>query len=321
MQQHPGWTEVESVVYCPGSWFFLLIGGFFALFGSIGFVEFTPPPGAQVWTAKTITAMFAILGSPLLLVGLLRIAFPACIRHADPTALPHVPPEPVIRQGSVVHVRLTHEIVENASGWEFRPAERLWRNDRQFFLGFGAAFLAGFSALLAWLVHRDGNFGWAMSTVCAILLTLVCGGSAFLLLGMMVRAGYKRLSRLTIPRSGDSLELDEVDEPEVENADLLEGLQWVFLGNSKRHQLSIPHALIVAVQLCPWKFVVGHESTWAVQGLLVFESNSDTECRRVPILLTSDFVRAARLMQKLALVLNVPYLFCADAAGWEVSFR
>jgi hypothetical protein len=36
-------------------------------------------------------------------------------------------------------------------------------------------------------------------------------------------------------------------------------------------------------------------------------------------LLTSDFVEAARLMQRLAETLKVPYLFCADGEGWKAE--
>ena len=40
---------------------------------------------------------------------------------------------------------------------------------------------------------------------------------------------------------------------------------------------------------------------------------------RQPVLLTSDFVGAARLMQRLAMALDVPYLFCADAEVWKAE--
>jgi hypothetical protein len=40
---------------------------------------------------------------------------------------------------------------------------------------------------------------------------------------------------------------------------------------------------------------------------------------RLPITLTSDSAGAARLMQRLAATLEVPYLFAADAAGWQAE--
>jgi hypothetical protein len=50
---------------------------------------------------------------------------PAHVRHAAPGVLPNVPQEPVVCEGSFVHGRLTHELWEDARGWQFRPAGRL----------------------------------------------------------------------------------------------------------------------------------------------------------------------------------------------------
>lgn len=140
---------------------------------------------------------------------------------------------------------------------------------------------------------------------------------------MVMRSGYRRLARLTIPRNGNELELDSSAEPNLEKADLRQGLEWIFLGETKRQRLTLPRELVGAVQLCPWKFVVassgGRQITWAVQGLLVLASSEEAVYHRLPILLTSDFGGAARLMQRLALTLNVPYLFCADAEGWQAE--
>ncbi len=52
---------------------------------------------------------------------------------------------------------------------------------------------------------------------------------------------------------------------------------------------------------------------------MVLASSDRAEYRRLPILLTGDFAGAARLMQRLARTLQVPYLFCGDAAGWKME--
>ncbi len=152
-----------------------------------------------------------------------------------------------------------------------------------------------------------------------MLATAVCGGSAFLLIGMLIRSGYRRLSVLTIPRGGNDIELESAEPPKLEKADLAEGLKWLFIGETKRQRLTIPRELIVAVQLCPWKFATTTERSWAAQGLLVLVSLDTVVYHRLPLLLTNDFVGAAQFMQGLARTLNVPYLFCADAAGWEAE--
>ena len=138
-----------------------------------------------------------------------------------------------------------------------------------------------------------------------------------------MRSGYRRLSKLTIPRDGSDLELESAATPNVEKTGLIEGLKWVFAGGTEKRRLPIPREMVVAVQLCPWKFAVvrsaDRSTTWGVQGLLVLASPESTEYHRLPLLLTGDFVGAARLMSALTRTMQVPYLFCADAAGWEAE--
>lgn len=319
------WREMVSEVYRPGRWLGLSVGTVFLLIGAVGGLGIGGlwPAGAAGWIVGLGAAVFALLGVVVfgtILGGVLR---PARVRHASPDVLPNVSTEPVSLAGSVVHGRLTHELSEEAQAWQFRPAGHLWRNDKRFLFGFGAPFLLFFAGLLTWVFHTQQNIAsWFVSAAYAIAVTALCGGSAFLLIGMMMRSGYRRLCRLSIPRDGSDLELDSPEEPKLEQADLLEGLTWVLLGATKRQRLTIPRALVQAVQLCPWKFVLAgsgqRQITWAVQGLIVLAS-SGTEYRRLPILLTGDCVGAARLMQRLAETLRVPYLFSADAAGWRTE--
>ena len=63
------------------------------------------------------------------------------------------------------------------------------------------------------------------------------------------------------------------------------------------------------------------EATWAVQGLLVLASPAETVYHRLPLMLTANFAGAARLMERLAATLGVPYLYDADAAGWQAEAR
>jgi len=320
------WREVESEVYRPGRWLALSIGAVFLLAGIIGFVAIgdAVPPGLPYWLAKLGTGVFAFLGGTVAAVTIGSIIRPARVSHASLDVLPSVPKEPVICEGSVVYGRLTHELCEDAQGWQFRPAEHLWRTDKGLLFGFGIPFLVLFSGLLTWVLHSQLELGgWAVAGMLGVLITVACGGTAGLLIGMMMRAGYRRLSRLAISRNGNDLELDSPEEVIAEKADLTEALKWVFLGNTKRHRLSIPRESVVAVQLCPWKYVVegpsGKLTTWAVQGLLVLASSKEAVSHRLPVLLTGDFVGAARLMRRLADALHVPYLFCADAEGWRVE--
>jgi len=322
---NPDWPQVESEVHRPGRWLALSVGTLFLLIGGVGIstIGNLVPPGVPLWIAKLGTVVFALLGGVVLAWAVGSIILPARVYHAAADVLPNVPKAPVIREGSVVHGRLTHELWEDAQGWQFRPAEVIRRNDRGFLLGFGVPFLTAFSVFLAWVAHSRWNFGWPLSVVCGTVITLVGGGSTFLLIGMMMRSGNRRLSRLTIPRHGDNLELDSSEEINPAKVDLAEGLKWLFQRGSKRQRLAIPRELVTAVQLCPWKFAVtegiGQQITWAVQGLLVLACPGEETYCRLPLMLTSDFVGAARLMGRLASTINVPYLFCADAEGWKAE--
>jgi hypothetical protein len=321
----PAWQEVASKVYCPGLRATAVVGLVFALVG-VGFVTIGAEkiPGMPLWFLITFTAVFALFGGALLAGAVSRILSPVYVRHAAPDVLPNVSQGPVVQEGSLVHGRLTHELWEDTQGWQFRPAARLWRSDRGGVLGFGISFMVLFAGLGAWAFHSQLNgASWLVSAVLGAVVTAVCGGTAFAAIYFLQRASYRELSRLSIPRNGDDIELDSPEEPDWKKANLAEAVGWMFLGGTKRHRSTIPRELAVAVQLCPWKFALagprGRDITRAVQGLLVLASPQEATHHRVPLLLTCDFVGAARLMQRLANILNVPYLFCADAEGWKAE--
>jgi hypothetical protein len=320
MNALPAWQEMESEVYHPGRWLPFLGGALFLLVGCVGFWKIgdLAPPGIPVWIAKLGTAVFASLGGAALASVIGRMVSPGHVRHAIPDVLPNVPQEPLIREGAVVHGRLTHELREEAQGWQFRPAAGLWRNDQVFLLGFGIPFLVFFAGLLTWTFHHDlAPVSWPVAALCATTVSVLSGGSVILFLGMVLRTSYRRLSRLSIPHDGCDLELEFPEAPNPKRATL-----WGSLAEPNRQRRMIPRERVVAVQLCPWKYVVGdggRETTWAVQGLLVLASSEEATYERLPLLLTGDFLGAARLLARLADALQVPYLFSADAAGWEAE--
>ncbi len=289
----PTWPEVESQVYYP-RWFALSIGLFFLVTGVIGFFTIEPiiPPNFPLWIARLATAIYAFLGAVAVEWAIRDMLFPTRIRHAAPGVLPEVPQEPVLYEGSTVHGRLTHELVDRAEGWELRPSPRLLRNDRRFFLGFGIPFTLVFIGLLTWGLHDHiKRGGWVGAAMAATLLALMSGGTAIGLMWMLVKASYRRLGRLTIPRDGGELQLN-ISEA-ICSQDLAEGIKWAFQGETKRQQLSIPREMVAAVQLCPWKYASGINdptATWAVQGLLVLTSPEESIYQRLPLMLTGDFV-------------------------------
>ncbi|MBX3413980.1 MAG: hypothetical protein KF708_14920 [Pirellulales bacterium] len=265
---------------------------------------------------------FAVVGGSLLAWSIRAFLAPARVRHADASCFPKIPQEPVAFEGAIVHHRVTHELVADARQWNFVPSERNWRQDKHFLIGFGGGFLLLCAGTWSWIFHsRLQVGGWPVSILAATLITVMVGGTAFFVIGLLMRSGYQRLSRLTIPIGGGDLELNAPIPPQQDDTELLAGLQWVFLGKSDRRQLKIPRSLVQGVQICPWKVVVVGTNertvTWAVQGLLVLATPEEDNVLRLPLLLTGDFAGGARLMRRLAEVLEVPYLFHADAAGWR----
>lgn len=314
-------SQAESIVHRPGSWLVLLVGAVFCVLGA-GFF-FTAgdqaPPGIERWIVSALCGTFMVAGGGLLIWVLVAHLSKVHVRHAADDALRRVPREPVLAEGSIVHGRLTHELVEVADGWQLRPCAKLWRNDKRFLLGFGIPFLIFGAGCMSFAFHNEPKIGsWPNAILVGTFLTAACGGTAFLLIAMLMRASYRRLGCVSITRGGD-LELDVPEEPDPKKTDLGSGMHWAFVGDARRYRLTISRDRLVAVQLCPWNYAVGNVRTWGVQGLLVLEPTADGVYPRQPLLLTSDFVGAARLMERLAAVIEVPYLFGANAEGWQAE--
>jgi hypothetical protein len=302
-----------------------LVGGFFLLAGVFGslFADQIARRGDSVWVVRGFFGVFGLLGALALIAPIRSLLRPVVVRHAAADVLAGVPREPVLLEGSTVYGRLTHELARNDVGWLFRPRPQVRRSDTLWLVGFGVPFLVVFAGIMAWVFHRDRVAGgWGAAVAGGIAITLVSGGVAYFLIGMLMRAGYRRLCHLNIPQNGD-LKLDAPRLPEGAGADLAAGLNWILLGGTERQQLTIPREVIAAVQLCPWEFVAGrHGATnvLAAQGLLVVANPAEPGVyHRLPILLTGDLSGAARLMQQLAEVLQVPYLFHADEQGWNAE--
>ncbi|MGD9720013.1 MAG: hypothetical protein AB7O59_02220 [Pirellulales bacterium] len=314
------WKEVESEVYRPAEWFSLSTGVVFLLAGLIGFftVGSIAPPRMPAWSGKLFLAGFAALGVISLLYSVKCILWPARVRHASVDFLPNVPTEPELREGTVVHARVTHELVEDADGWELRPSGRLWRNDKRLLLGYSVPAGLLFCGLLSWILHDQHGTSWLAAILFAAIATTISGGTVVFAIVLLLRGNYRRLSRLSIPRNGDDLELDSANEPPTDRSNLHTALKWI-QGDLGRRQAKIPRDLIAAVQLCPWKYACGDTRMWAVQSLLVLAPTEQGNYYRLPLLVTCDCIGAARLMQQLASTLNVPFLFCADAEGWSAE--
>jgi hypothetical protein len=318
MSQTRNWQEVESEVYRPATGMMAAIGTIFLMIGLVGLaIVWTKlPPGLPVLIGSVATSLFAMFGSLVLVSSFRSIYSPPRVLHAAPDVLPDVPNEPVPLEGSIVS-GLANELVETSGGWQFRPSPRVKRSQIWFLLGFAIPFSILFAGGLSYGL-RDQMGSWPVAILAGATITLLCGGTAFSLIFLMIRSTFDKLTCLTIPREEGNLEL-EIPPPLDSKTD---GLNWAFGVNQKK-RITIPRERLLAVQLCPWKFTIAtpnsRSTTWAVQGLLVLAGAEGAPYVRQPILLTGDMPRAARLMQQLAAGLQVPYLFGADAAGWRLE--
>lgn len=210
-----------------------------------------------------------------------------------------------------MHGNLKHELAEDVRGWELRPNPHSWRSTGRFLLGSWIFMLALFTGVLGWIIHHDGGLSWPVALFCGAMPWAFFGGILAAIFVAALRSGYLELRRLRVPRDGGDVELVSPKE------------KWSFHGVVRDQSEVIPRDAVLAVQLCPWKFLAGdrynRSGTWAVQGLLVLADPPNGGYRRLPLLLTNDGIGAARLMRQLADVLEVPFLFNADAEGWKAE--
>lgn len=315
------WPKSTSAVYLPGRSLIIAGGSVCLLFGLLGlFIDANAPEvKGPAWVLPLICTLVAIVGTCCFFYALLRSYVHVHMCHAESDLLPELPAEPLVHEGAIVYGSLTHELVEDSDGWHFRPSPKLQRNNKRFAIGFGIPFLIGFAAILSWVFHHQMKLGSSLaSAAIAIPITIFCGGTPLLLITVLLRAGYQRLCTLRIPRDGADLELEV---PVILEPDQVESAAMELTFAPEIRQVPIAREAVVAIQLCPWKFHCGDSMTWANQGLLVLSNESGQGFRREPLLLTNDFIGAARLMEKLAQVLDVPYLFHGDAKGWKAELQ
>ncbi len=319
------WHEVESEVYIPNRWPAFAVGCLFLFVGTVGGGIAWPSvrPGAWLWGFWSGAILFSVAGAAVVLSSIRRIFWPTRIRHAGPDVLPEVPNEPILFDGLCVHSRLKLKLVETADGWLLEPSRDLSGRDKASLAAAAGVVLTACAGTLSCILHEQRVGTWPLCISASITATLLFGVPVMVMIGMLNRLSYRRLSRMHIPRDGDELSLELPESPDVTRTDLKAALNWAFAEDDPHRILVVSRASLRAVQLCPCKYVCGTSGgstiDWAVQGLIVLQGSSPGESLRLPLLLTGDFDGAARLMQQLAVILRVPYLFSADAQGWKVE--
>lgn len=329
MMEIPGRREITSEVRFPNRWVALLGGSVHLLIGAacaIPVILGSAPFGMPPWAGLALASAAALLGISSLGWWIRETRRPARIRHAAPEVLPDVDRCPEKIDVPFYYVVLTHEMVGDGRAWEFRPRRRLWLGIIWSLFGFGILALGGISGILALMLHHGPGLAWPASILVAAIGSAPVIGFALLAIGILARSKHRYLCRLRIPRGEGDLEWDVAREPHLGKVTPASYLAWASRLGIERDLRTIPRDRVVAVQLCPPAFEGGRLDgyqleDWMFQGLLVLARPAKGGYRRLPILLTSDLIGAARLMRQLADALEVPFLYNAnsDAGRWRTE--
>ena len=318
------WKETESKVHNPISWFVLVIGAVFLLIGTMCYLARDEIAGAKTpkWFVPSFAAAFALLGGLAIACAIWSIKT-VWIRHAHPDVLPHVPREPKVVDGASARSYMKWELAESSTEWRLRPSRKRLRDQKRFVFGFGLPFMMVFAAGLSWIFHSQHGLSWLMATFIAIFVTIFCGGLTFGLIYFELHSEYQDLPHVTIPKGKEDLLVESPMGIDTGSIGLTSGCPERVSGNADTEELVIPREIVRGVQLCAWKLVWkgggDRATTWVVQGMLILGLKEEMGYDRLPILVTDDLVGAARLMQSLGVILDVPYLYCADKESWRTE--
>ncbi|HEX7377220.1 MAG TPA: hypothetical protein VF278_08910 [Pirellulales bacterium] len=305
------WPEIDSRVHRSGLWPAFLVGLVFLLLGMAVFAEpaEVAPLGMPLWIIQVIAAYAATLGAVALVILTVVCLVPVNVRHAAADVLPDVPSEPVIQERTWVQRALKYELTRDGEAWCFRPAPNHGLRTLGVAVGFALGSLPVYWGCAIWAIHEYlPGCDWPTATHYGTWAATCLSGLTAIVCTIWTRRHDQTLCSLRIPVNGENLEFSSTTSRGAKAA---------------RQRQTIPRELVIAVQLCPCKYVYsmprGKGTIWAVQGLLVLAAEGGASYQRLPILLTIDVTGAARLMQQLAATLVVPYLYDADSAGWQAE--
>lgn len=295
----------------------LFIVGVIVLFAD----PFHNAPDIFRWLFYLVPGLFIFLGGAGAIQLGQKIIWPAYIQHTSQERRPDLAWAPVVWEGQHVIGRATHELIQDHAGWKYGLSRKMVFGDKLIVFGFGIPFLIAFAALLSWMFYQNERMPLPTAIASATAITVFCGVTTFLFIGLLIFGHHGRLCLISIPNSESLVEVEFSPKTNPKTAAITD----LFLGKPERIQLRIRRDQIDAVQLGPWNYVAGDSSEKtrcdAVQGVLVLRDMESDEFQRLPILLTMDYREAAKLMRDLAVALQVPFFFYADAQGWQAELH
>lgn len=314
---------VETRIHEPGlTTGFVMTLMFFIVGVIVLFVDpFHSAPGIFRWLFYLVPGLFIFLGGAGAIQLGQRIIWPAYIQHTSQALRPDLAWAPVVWEGQHVIGRATHELIQDHEGWKYGLSRKMIFGDKLIVFGFGIPFLIAFAAILSWFFHQNNEMPLPTAIASATAITVFCGVTTFLFIGLLIFGYHSRLCLISIPNSESLVEVEFSPKTNPKTAAITD----LLLGQPERIQLRIRRDQIDAVQLGPWNYVAGDSSEKtrcdAVQGVLVLRDMESNDFQRLPILLTQNYREAAQRMRDLATILKVPFFFYANAEGWQTELR
>lgn len=258
------------------------------------------------------------LGAFFLYAALKSVLGAASVECSPRGVFPEIPTEAIVYDGAILFGNLRHKLCNGPDDWTLAARKPDLRWITSFLLLLFPMIVAGVSIAL----HTSHHISWSLAVVTSTIFVTFPLAAALSMLHWGANHMDRRTASLIIPHNGDDLTLHA---PPLRSSNRDEASLSFPTAGDECLVRRIARCKLVAVQVAPWKIRAGsstHQtSTWAVQGLLVLKDHQEGDSERVPLLQSNDFVGTARLMKRLAELLNTPFLFDADPAGWKAEIK
>lgn len=306
----PAWPEVDSKVHEP--WLRQAIGVALVALAVDTVVAsqlFVNDVHRQDygWLAYLICGFLFLFFSVLLFTKASRLVKPTFVRHATADVLGDIPREPLLEEFRVMQRTLKQELVHLGKDSLFRPNSAMRYSSKQMDLRIRFALWFVCSGVIIAFLLRSPGIDWPVAVfvpplVSLAVIALVEGGSRF-----VRNQELRDMVTLTVPRSSQPVILNTRNRPTAT------------ISKARRELIEIAREQVVAVQLCPFICDPGGDSQplYGVQGLLVVRNLERGGYERYVLLYCADLIDSAIIMEQLADLLQVPYLFMADAEAWK----
>jgi len=264
-------------------------------------------------------------------VCLFGVAFkrsvPVEIRHAGIDVLPDLSREPICDDPLVYEMSAAfrYEIVQDRDEWRLQPDRKAINNMNRFIYGFLIAFLMSVAGVISWKFVEDGTMTWPVSLLVTYSVTFFMGALILAFFATIQEFREGKSFVLIIPENKSDIQI--VKQSQRSSTSSRTSSKRTI--RSKVRDLHEPRTIsrdsLCAVQLCAWKQKVIDDgdrvTSLNLQAFLVLKNEIAGGYERIPILVFEEFFESARHMESLSVILDVPFIYCADAESWQAEIH